>query len=371
MFTLLDGRECFYQWDSNVQLVVSDPTVNEVHFCNRTDDCSLVVEVKDRLVNVPNILLQSDYPIRVYAFCTNFTKVERIFKVCRRSKPADYLYEETDILSGREILVRAEETLDKANQALDGASDVLVEAREAVDSTDKAVSDSLNNAANAYDSEVKAAKSESNAAKSAAEALSNANKAKQSELNAQNAALDSVGAKDDVFEKLVGFDEKVESVNTNTEIASTAATEAIATSRELHDYAESCMMVLSDDDDGNVTITGITDTSMYATKEYVNTAISNSEFGSEFEMLWLGNSRAYSGNEESFTVQCLGGSALFWLVKYHQSNGEDITRFIMLGDKDIKIGDHCNIISANDTYLKFTLDDIYASLGVQVLRRKY
>lgn len=99
MFTLLDGRECFYQWDSDVQIVVSDPTVSEVHFCNRTDDCSLVVEVKDKLVNVPNILLQSDFPIRVYAFCDTYTKIERIFKVCKRSRPADYLYTETEVLN--------------------------------------------------------------------------------------------------------------------------------------------------------------------------------------------------------------------------------------------------------------------------------
>ena len=44
MFAIADGREHFYQWDLNRRVVVDDPTITEVHFCNRTDDCSLVVE---------------------------------------------------------------------------------------------------------------------------------------------------------------------------------------------------------------------------------------------------------------------------------------------------------------------------------------
>lgn len=101
MFILRDGRECLWQWDSDVQMIVSDPTVTEVHFCNKTDDCSLVCEVFEEggfhLVNVPNILLQSDWTIRVYAYCTNHTKVEKKFKVVARSKPADYVYTETEV----------------------------------------------------------------------------------------------------------------------------------------------------------------------------------------------------------------------------------------------------------------------------------
>lgn len=113
MFTLQDGREHFYQWDINRQIIVSDPTVTEVHFCNKTDTCSLVVEVEQTEVyadnqlsvvhcvaNVPNILLQSDFPIRVYAYCNDgYTKVEKVFKVHSRTKPSDYAYTETEIKS--------------------------------------------------------------------------------------------------------------------------------------------------------------------------------------------------------------------------------------------------------------------------------
>ena len=106
MFRIADGRECFWQWDINRQVIVTDPTITEVHFCNKTDDCSLVVEVyadpldSELKADVPNILLQNDFPIRVYAYCGDgYTLVERTFKVKTRTKPSDYAYTETEIKS--------------------------------------------------------------------------------------------------------------------------------------------------------------------------------------------------------------------------------------------------------------------------------
>ena len=102
MFKIYDGRTDFYQWDLDRKLIVSDPTINEVHFCNKTGDCSLVVEVYEedglRLANVPNILLQTDWPIRVYGFCGDcYTKISATFKIIARTRPADYIYTETDV----------------------------------------------------------------------------------------------------------------------------------------------------------------------------------------------------------------------------------------------------------------------------------
>lgn len=111
MFSIADGREHFYQWDLNRQIAIEDPDITEVHFCNKTDDCSLVVEVDEiaadtldgqhfsyRTANVPNILLQNDFPIRVYAYCGDgYTKIEKVFKVISRTKPSDYIYTETEI----------------------------------------------------------------------------------------------------------------------------------------------------------------------------------------------------------------------------------------------------------------------------------
>lgn len=107
MFELRDGRECLWQWDTDVQLIVSDPTITEVHFCNKTDECSLVCEVYEedgyKVVNIPNILLQTDWAIRVYAYCANHTKQEKTLKVHRRSKPADYVYTETELKSWEKV----------------------------------------------------------------------------------------------------------------------------------------------------------------------------------------------------------------------------------------------------------------------------
>ena len=110
MFKILDGRDRFYQWDLDRKLIVSDESVNEVHFCNRTDDCSLVCEVYQdgelRLVNVPNILLQNDWRINVYAFDSKYTKHSVQYEVVSRTKPADYIYTETEIKNYDELAER-------------------------------------------------------------------------------------------------------------------------------------------------------------------------------------------------------------------------------------------------------------------------
>lgn len=112
MFKILDGREHFYQWDLNQKIVVNDASIKEVHFCNKTDDCALVVEVKEGLAEVPNILLQDNYRIRVYAYTGEYTKVEGCFKITPRSKPADYVYTETEI--------KSLDALEKRMDALEG-----------------------------------------------------------------------------------------------------------------------------------------------------------------------------------------------------------------------------------------------------------
>lgn len=83
------------------KLIVNDNSINEVHFCNRTDECSLVCAVYDedglRLVDVPNILLQQDWRINVYGYDKNYTKHSVIFDVHRRTRPEDYIYTENQI----------------------------------------------------------------------------------------------------------------------------------------------------------------------------------------------------------------------------------------------------------------------------------
>lgn len=125
MFTLTDGRDYLYQWDINRSVRVSDPSVTEVHFCNRTGDCSLVTKVyanptdSELYADIPNILLQSPFDIRVFAYCDGYTKVEETFKVKARTKPDDYVYTETEILQYSNIVARMDSLEDSLSENLE------------------------------------------------------------------------------------------------------------------------------------------------------------------------------------------------------------------------------------------------------------
>jgi hypothetical protein len=130
MFYLLDGREHFYQWDKDRKIVLSDTTVTEVHYCNKTGDCSLVCAVYEmdglHVADVPNVLLTTAWDIRVYAYCADYTKVEKRFKVAARSKPDDYIYTETEIYT---VDKAAEKAAEKAVVvAVDNAMPQIVDA---------------------------------------------------------------------------------------------------------------------------------------------------------------------------------------------------------------------------------------------------
>ena len=119
MFKIYDGREHFWQWDLNQKLIVEDSTINEVHFSNRAEDNSLVVEVYEdnglRVANVPNILLQEDLKIKAYAYSVDHTKHEAWFYVTTKSKPADYVYTETEVKDYNSLLDKISEKVDKSD----------------------------------------------------------------------------------------------------------------------------------------------------------------------------------------------------------------------------------------------------------------
>ena len=101
MFILLDGRSELYQWELDRKVVVSNPEIVEVHFCNKNSTHSLIVEVKEvdgkRIAEIPNILLQDIWPIMAYGQCAKcHVRDAATFNVVRRAKPDDYVYTETD-----------------------------------------------------------------------------------------------------------------------------------------------------------------------------------------------------------------------------------------------------------------------------------
>ena len=101
MFKILDGRDKFYQWDKNRKLIVEDSSINEVHFCNRYGNTSIIratyqLEGKT-LVDVPNVILQESFKLHTYAFDTEYTKHEDVFEIVARTKPEDYINTEEDV----------------------------------------------------------------------------------------------------------------------------------------------------------------------------------------------------------------------------------------------------------------------------------
>ena len=111
MFKIYDGRDKFYQWDIDRKIIVEDNSIKEVHFCNRTDNCSLVVDTYEEngqtLANVPNVLLTTNWKINVYGYTGDYTKHSAIFEVVSRTKPSDYIYTETEIKSIERVVDEA------------------------------------------------------------------------------------------------------------------------------------------------------------------------------------------------------------------------------------------------------------------------
>lgn len=103
MFEIYDGRNTFYQWDLNQKIIINDNRCSEVHFCNGTNECSLIVntyELNGSLVaNVPNILLQSTNNIKAFAYDGEKTIGSVVFSVIAKTKPDNYAYTETEVIN--------------------------------------------------------------------------------------------------------------------------------------------------------------------------------------------------------------------------------------------------------------------------------
>lgn len=89
------------QWEVGRTLTVNNPNIVFVEFYNKNSEIGLIVPVANGVVQVPNILLTENLPIIAFA-CVgdkNKTKAisQKIFKVIARTKPADYVYTETEV----------------------------------------------------------------------------------------------------------------------------------------------------------------------------------------------------------------------------------------------------------------------------------
>ena len=135
MFKILDGRDELFQWDINRQIIVSDASIDAIHYSNRTDDSALVVEVKEenglRVADIPNILLQESWDINVYGYCDGYyTKQAARIKVNPRTKPESYVYTETEVLNYNTVM----EKIDRVENNIGAAvNDYLIKNPVVVD----------------------------------------------------------------------------------------------------------------------------------------------------------------------------------------------------------------------------------------------
>lgn len=118
MLTLNDGRSELWQWDTGRTLAV-DADCSQVHFSNKVFGRSIDVYVADGVAIIPDILLQTDKDLNVWAFVGNaengYTKISKTFKVNRRNKPADYVFTPPDQTTLAELVGR----LDKIEESQD------------------------------------------------------------------------------------------------------------------------------------------------------------------------------------------------------------------------------------------------------------
>ena len=125
MLTLNDGRSELWQWDTGRTLAV-DADCSQAHFSNKVFGRSIDVDVIDGTAIIPDILLQTDKDLNVWAFVgtaeNGYTKISKTFKVNRRNKPADYVFTPVEQTTIAEIAAIAKSVRDDADAGLfDGA----------------------------------------------------------------------------------------------------------------------------------------------------------------------------------------------------------------------------------------------------------
>ena len=125
MLTLNDGRAELWQWDTG-RTLSADADCSQVHFSNKVFGRSIDVDVADGVAIIPDILLQADNDLNVWAFVgtadNGYTKISKTFKVNRRNKPADYVFTPVEQTTIDEIYAIAQSVRDDADAGrFDGA----------------------------------------------------------------------------------------------------------------------------------------------------------------------------------------------------------------------------------------------------------
>ena len=106
---LADGRNELWQWDTGRKVAFDDETVKQAHFQNYASGYgrTIDVNVENGEAKIPDELLQTAMPLTVYAYIgeesNGYTKVERVFTVKQRKRPAEYVFMPTEQLTLRQL----------------------------------------------------------------------------------------------------------------------------------------------------------------------------------------------------------------------------------------------------------------------------
>ena len=118
MLTLNDERAELWQWETGRTLSV-DVDCSQVHFSNKVFGRSIDVDVAGGVAIIPDILLQTDKDLNVWAFVgtaeNGYTKISKTFKVNRRNKPSYYVFTPTEQTTLGELSQR----IDKIEESQD------------------------------------------------------------------------------------------------------------------------------------------------------------------------------------------------------------------------------------------------------------
>lgn len=112
---VLDGE--LWQWDTGREVEVVG--CEQVHFAKSTTGTCYTVAVADSKAKIPDELLQAAGRVYAWAYITDEayggrTRIEALWDVKRRAKPAEYIYEPSDQRTIKDAQKAAEAARDKA-----------------------------------------------------------------------------------------------------------------------------------------------------------------------------------------------------------------------------------------------------------------
>lgn len=127
----LDNKlEFLYQWDIDRKVIITGAALDqEVHFATKDLDEALVVKPKEEngslTCNIPNILLQDSKNIVIYLYDGHKTFFSKTYKIIARKKPADYVYNETEILTYEKLAKELKEMIATRANGIDYSNNKL------------------------------------------------------------------------------------------------------------------------------------------------------------------------------------------------------------------------------------------------------